>query len=92
MPLWVSAMWDRGTFLSDILIQEKARRVQDAITASIPEGEQYTTRFSNGWLYSFKQRKKLKAFRSHAEAGDADHEASVAALPRTASQCFYAQI
>lgn len=51
------------------------------MNASLSSGERYTNGFTNGWIHSFKRRNGLKAYKSHGESGDADHDAAVSALP-----------
>ena len=75
-------MWNRGVFLNDKVMQEKAKRIQFALNQSLPPQEQLNMQFRNGQLYSFKQRHNLKCYKSHEEQGDADDEGARAALPR----------
>ena len=89
---WVIRMWQCGVFLSDVVIQEKARRLQCSLNQSALRAEYHTScTFSNGWLYAFKQRHNLKCHKSHGELGDADHEGAAIALPelRLLAQQFH---
>ena len=78
-------MHKRGVFLSDRLIQEKARRLfgdKEASDGSEVSNSEHGYRFSNRWLSGFKKRYKLKCYRSHGEAADADSDAALMAIPQ----------
>ena len=79
---WIILMWERGIFLTDYVIREKAKRIQSALNLfSIPENKT-EMKFTNGWLHRFKRRHNFKRYKSHGETGDADHAAAAAALPQ----------
>ena len=82
LRVWVMQMWECGVFLTDIMIQEKARRLQYAFNLLVPRTKQTNLAFSNGWLHLFKKRNGFKCYKSHGEQADADHDGARAALPR----------
>ena len=60
---WVIMMWEKRVFLSDYVIQEKVRRFQCTLNAALPIDKCTSVHFSNGWLYSFKQRHNFRSFK-----------------------------
>ena len=79
---WIEIMWERGVFLTDAVITEKARRIQRVLNLSRPLHQHTSCNFSNGWLYAFKKRHGFRSYRSHGESGDADVAGADAPLPR----------
>lgn len=81
LKLWVLKMYERGIYLTEAAIIEKAKRLQSSLNFSLPENEQLNLKFSIGWLDRFKKRHKFGCYKSHGESGDADYEAAAEALP-----------
>ena len=82
LRLWVIRRWDHGLFINDNVIEEKAKRLQCALSELLPPHEQSDMQFSNGWLHLFKQRHNFKCYKPHGEQGDAGDEGARAPLPR----------
>ncbi len=51
---WVWDMYERKVFVSDELIQEKARRIQILLNEKLPLDNQIHLKFSNGWIQKRK--------------------------------------
>ncbi len=66
-------MYERKVFVSDELIQEKARRIQILLNLEISEEHQLHLKFSNGWLQRLKIRNNFKCYKSHGGSGNVDH-------------------
>ena len=81
LKTWIFEIWDKNVFLSDSIIQEKARRLSYSRKNQSPPQRKYGNMYSNGWLYSFKKRNHFKCYKSHGEAGDADVNAAERELP-----------
>ncbi len=81
LRVWVMMMWEKRVFLSDSMIQEKARQVQCTLNAALSIDKRTSVHFSNGWLYSFQHRHNFCSLKSHGEVGNADHAAAREALP-----------
>ena len=77
---WINEMHMKNVFVTDYLIQEKARRL-NIPTRVGTEGRYYGTVFSNGWLQMFKKRNSYKCRRTHCELGDADADAAESERP-----------
>ncbi len=82
-------MFTREVFVSDALIQEKAKNIQSMMNYRLPHENQLHLRFSNGWLYKFKKRNKFKMYRSHGEDGDADEAAIMRELSQLRAKNIY---
>ena len=53
-------MLETGLFLTESVIREKSRRIQPGLNLlPLPESKS-EMRFTNAWLYRFKQRQKFK--------------------------------
>ncbi len=78
---WIWDMYERKVFISDELIQEKARRIQLLLNQHIPQENQLHLKFSNGWLQKMKARNNFKCYRSHGESGNVDQNVICAELP-----------
>ncbi len=65
-------MYERKVFISDELIQDKARRIQTLLNQEIPVENQLHLKFSNSWLQKLKIRNYFKCYRSHGESGNVD--------------------
>ncbi len=74
-------MFERKVFVSDELIQEKARRIQMLLNQEIPAEKQIHLKFSNGWLEKLKNRNHFKCSRSHGEKGNVDQTVVNKELP-----------
>lgn len=79
-------MWDRGVFLTDKIIQEKAKRVQYTMNQTVEPDERTYLKFSNRQLALCKKRHNCKCFKSHGESF-ADDVATREALPRLQELC-----
>ncbi|CAG8469159.1 27485_t:CDS:1 [Racocetra persica] len=66
MRLWVEQITNSEVFLTELIIKEKAVVFAKALSLS-----DNALKFSNGWIYKFKQRNNLRNFRLHREANSA---------------------
>ena len=76
MKLWIGRMWERGIFLADRVIQEKAFRSQSTMNDGHDLQDMIDLRFSNGWLYLFNSRHKCRCYKSHGEESYAEYIAA----------------
>ena len=76
LVMWILQCQYRRVALSSELIKVKARKF--AKDLGIDEDQ---CDFSNGWLFRFQQRHKLRSFKLHGESGSANMAALEAALP-----------
>lgn len=76
LRVWGIRMWEKGIYLSDAIIRENGRRLQEALNSPQPDDEQSNSKFSQGWLYAFKKRHE-----SQGEEGDTDRGSTISALP-----------
>ena len=74
-------MYERKVFVSDELIQEKARRIQILLNLEISEEHQLHLKFSNGWLQRLKIRNNFKCYKSHGESRNVDQNQIKSELP-----------
>lgn len=63
MRHWVQKMWCNGVFITDSIIQQKARKVHRAGDNPRTSG----MRFSNCWVDRFKAHNEFRGFRAHGE-------------------------
>jgi hypothetical protein len=66
MSIWIDQMTSKGVILTEALITEKAELFAKLL--EVPEDE---LSFSNGWIFKFKLRNDLRAYRLHGEANSA---------------------
>ena len=59
----------------------KAQKLLMNFNTCVPNEEQVSLSFSNGWASRFKARNRFKSYRSHGESADADLSAITAELP-----------
>ncbi len=78
---WILDMFEREVFVSDELIQEKARRMQILLNQEIQAEKQIHLKFSNVWLQKLKNRNHFKFYRSHGESGNVDQTVINKELP-----------
>ncbi len=78
---WIWDMYERKVFISDELIQEKARRIQLLLNQHILQENQLHLKFSNGGLQKMKARNNFKCYRYHGESGNIDQNVICAELP-----------
>ena len=64
---WVHDTYERKVFVSDELLQEKARRIRILLNEKLPLENQINFKFSNGWLQKMKSRNTFKCYRSNGE-------------------------
>lgn len=76
LSLWVLQCQHWNVFITYDLIKAQGQRFAEML--KILEGN---IEFSNGWLYKFLSRNKLKSFKIHGEAGSVDDDAIEAAMP-----------
>ncbi|BBM97559.1 hypothetical protein Mp_1g06570 [Marchantia polymorpha subsp. ruderalis] len=76
LSLWVLQCQHRNVFITYDLIKAQGQRF-----AKILKILEDIIKFSNGWLYKFLFRNKLKSFKIHGEAGSVDDDAIEAAMP-----------
>ena len=50
LSAWVTKMWYRGVYLTDLVIQEKASRMQATLNMFARPTERTELKFSHGWL------------------------------------------
>lgn len=79
---WIRKKWQKNVYLSDHIIQEKARRFQIEANSFIPLENQQHQRYSNGWLYFLKKRINFKCQKSYGESADAEIQSQRACLRR----------
>ena len=70
---WVLCMWEKGAFLTDIVIQEKGKQILCAYKFSHESHEHYNILFTNGWLHPFKECHGFKCYRSFGKFRCARH-------------------
>ena len=63
---WVWDMYEKQMFINDNLLKEKAKKI--SAETEDASGVKYT----NGWLWGFKQRLGFRCFKSHGESGQID--------------------
>ena len=85
---WINEMHMKNVFVTDYLIQEKARRLYLSNRVGT-ECRYYGSVFSNGWLQMFKKRISYKCRRTHGELGDSDADAAESERPLL--QCLIRQ-
>ncbi len=78
---WLWDVYERKVFVSDELIQEKARRIQILLNLEIPEEHRLHLKFNNGWLQRLKIRDNSKYYKSHGESGNVDQNQIKSELP-----------
>ena len=66
MSIWIDQMTSKGVILTEALITEKVELFAKLL--EIPEDE---LSFSIGWIFKFKLRNDLRAYRLHGEANSA---------------------
>ena len=54
-------------FITEDVIFEKARRIQESFNALLPAGERTQLKFSNGWIARFKKRNGFKLIAATAK-------------------------
>ena len=64
---WIESMWKNNFCLTDLMIQGKARRLQQERNISLQPLLSTNLQFSNVWLYMFKKRNGYKCYKSHGE-------------------------
>ncbi len=78
---WIWDMYKRKVFVSDELVQEKARRIQILLHQQLPEEHQLHLKLSNGWLQKLKTRNNFTCYKSHGESGNVDQNQINSELP-----------
>ena len=71
----------RGYFVSDSSIESSGHQILEKHNRKPPISHQVRLKFSQGWLWRFKQRNKFKFRKVHGENGDADEAAYYQNLP-----------
>lgn len=76
LVMWIVQCQFRRVAISCDIIKVKARKFAKDLGIDDDQIE-----FSNGWLFKFQQRHKLRSFKLHGEGGSVDLSALEAALP-----------
>ena len=77
---WVYYMWNQEIYITDALIQSKARKIWTRMYESLRRPI-YGSQFSSGWPHRFKKRNKFRSLKSYGESGKANVEGAANSLP-----------
>ena len=71
----------RGYFVSDSTMQSKRHEIFEIHNRKSPSSHQVRLKFSQGWLWRFKQKNNFKFRKLHGEQSEADEAAYYRNLP-----------
>lgn len=79
---WVSSEYDSCRCGNGILLQKKAKQLQQVIKSRFLFERWTNLKLSNGWLHKLQGRFETHSLKSHSNAGDANNTATKDYLQR----------
>lgn len=78
---WIRDQNNNGVALNSEIVIMKAKQMLNEANRHLPDGENLTLKFSNGWMQRFKKRHQIRFRRVYGEANSADTEAIKKEMP-----------